>query len=200
MDTLLKTSKALSRIVYFFGKIGAWSIIGLMLVIILDVTLRRWFVIGSTKLQELEWHLHGILFLLCLGWTYLKNGHVRIELLSERMPTRKQAWIELIGISLFLMPYVAAIIMFGMDYVGFSYQFNEGSASPTGLPNRWIIKSAIVLGFIVLGLAAIARLLEVIVYIFGTDPQKEQTTLFKPEAKHIDTPNVSANHTEKGLL
>jgi TRAP-type mannitol/chloroaromatic compound transport system permease small subunit len=137
---------------------------------------------------------------LCLGWTYLKNGHVRIELLSERMPTRKQAWIELIGISLFLMPYVAAIIMFGMDYVGFSYQFNEGSASPTGLPNRWIIKSAIVLGFIVLGLAAIARLLEVIVYVFGTDQQKEQTTLFKPEAKHIDTPNVSANHIEKGLL
>ena len=178
MDSLLKISQTLSRIVRFFGKLGAWSIIGLMLIIILDITMRRWFVIGSTKLQELEWHLHGTLFLLCLGWTYLKNGHVRIELLSERMSIRSQAWIELIGITLFLIPYIAAIIIFGTDYVGFSYQFDEGSASPTGLPNRWIIKSIIVVGFIILGFAAISRLIETIIYIFGNDRQRQQTSLF----------------------
>ncbi len=180
MDILLKLSKQINRIVSFFGKLGAWSIICLMLIILLDVTLRRWFVIGSTKLQELEWHLHGILFLMCLGWAYLKNSHVRIELLSERMSSRSQAWVEMLGILLFLVPYVAAIIIFGMDYVGFSYQYNEGSASPTGLPNRWIIKSAIVVGFAVLGLAAISRLFETIVFLFGNDTQRSKTTFALP--------------------
>ncbi|UTW54204.1 TRAP transporter small permease subunit [Kordiimonas sp. SCSIO 12610] len=187
MDTLLSVSKKLNRIVTVLGKIGAWAIIGLMAIIIIDVTLRRWFVIGSTKLQELEWHLHGILFLMCLGWTYLKNGHVRIELVSERMTQRSQAWIELFGITLFLIPYVISIIVFGMDYVGFSYQFNEGSASPTGLPNRWIIKSFIIIGFIGLGLAALARLLDIIVFLFGNDEQRSQSIFASLSAKGAPT-------------
>ena len=185
MDRLLKLSTALNRFVSFFGKIGAWAIILLIITIMLDVTLRRWFVIGSTKLQELEWHLHGTLFLMSLGWAYLKNSHVRIELVSERMSERKRIWIELLGISVFLIPYVTAIIIFGFDYVGFSYEYNEGSASPTGLPNRWIIKSFIVLGFIVLGMAAISRLFECIVYLFGSVEQRKKTSIATPDDTNI---------------
>jgi TRAP-type mannitol/chloroaromatic compound transport system permease small subunit len=189
MDRLLTLSKNLNRFVSLVGKIGAWSIIGLIIVIMLDVTLRRWFVIGSTKLQELEWHLHGTLFLMCLGWAYLKNAHVRIELVSERMTARSRAWVELTGILVFLIPYVIAIIAFGFDYVDFSYRYDEGSASPTGLPNRWIIKSIIVFGFIVLGIAAISRLFECIVYLFGTSEQKLQTSLILPSDKIADNMN-----------
>ena len=199
MDRLLRLSRNLSRVVSLIGKIGAWSIIGLIVVIMLDVTLRRWFVIGSTKLQELEWHLHGALFLMCLGWAYLKNAHVRIELVSERMAARTLAWVELTGNLIFLIPYVAAIIAFGFDYVDFSYRYDEGSASPTGLPNRWIIKSLIVFGFIVLGIAAISRLLECIVYLFGTPEQKQQTSL-APSLDNLDYTVAKPDYSEERAL
>lgn len=175
MERLLTLSARLERISNAIGRIAAWAIIALVLVIMTDVVLRRWFVIGSTKLQELEWHLHGFLFLLCLGWAYTKNAHVRIELVSERLRPRTRAWIELWGCTLFLLPYVCTVLWFSYDYVSYSWAYNEASASPTGLPNRWIIKSAIVVGFAILGIAATARLLQAIVFLFGNADQAERT-------------------------
>lgn len=158
------------------AKVSVWLILILMLVIVTDVTLRRWFVIGSTKLQELEWHIHGALFLLCLGWAYTKNAHVRIELFSEKLGPCSAAAIELLGCCLFLLPYVGAILLFGYDYTAFSVEYNEASASATGLPYRWIIKSVILIGFALLGFAGIARLLEAIVFLFGPKPLAEKTS------------------------
>jgi len=177
MHSLLTLAKALERFVALIGRLSAWSIILLMLVIVADVTLRHWFVIGSTKLQELEWHLHGFLFLMCLGWAYSRNAHVRIELVSERLSRRTRAWIEGLGCLFFLLPYVAAVLWFGIDYVSYSLEYNEASASPTGLKDRWIIKSAIVAGFSVLAVSALARLLEVAVYLFG-NPALARETIF----------------------
>lgn len=182
MHALLSFARQLERLSTFMGRIGAWAIVLLMLVIITDVTLRRWFVIGSTKLQELEWHLHGALFLLCLGWAYSRNAHVRIELVSERLSARTRAWIELLGCTVFLLPYVAAILIFGADYVSYSLTYNEASASPTGLPDRWIIKAFIPLGFALLGITAISRLLNAIVFLFGTDAEAQETSFSRSHA------------------
>ncbi len=175
MQFLLSLSKKLEAISTAAGRLSVWLILVLMLVIVTDVTLRHWFVIGSTKLQELEWHLHGALFLLCLGWAYTKNSHVRIELVSEKLGAKAGAAIEALGCLLFLLPYCAAIIIFGIDYVSYSLEYNEASASATGLPNRWIIKSVIIIGFSFLTVAALARFLESVVYLFGNSPLANQT-------------------------
>ena len=66
------------------GKIAAWAGLALILVTIFDVITRRFFVLGSTKLQEAEWHLHTILFVFCLGYAYMKDAHVRIDDAHER--------------------------------------------------------------------------------------------------------------------
>ena len=67
MRQLLALEKFLSRIVMGIGRTGAWIAIPLMVIIIFDVITRRFLVLGSTKLQEGEWHLHAMLFLLCMG-------------------------------------------------------------------------------------------------------------------------------------
>ncbi|WP_262691420.1 TRAP transporter small permease subunit [Kordiimonas aestuarii] len=182
MRTLLSFSQQIERLSSIMGRIGAWAIIALMLVIITDVALRRWFVIGSTKLQELEWHLHGALFLLCLGWAYGRNAHVRIELVSERLSDRTRAWIELLGCLLFLTPYVAAILIFGADYVSYSFAYNEASASPTGLSNRWIIKAFIPIGFALLGITAVSRCINAIAFLFGDEEAARMSSFSRTHA------------------
>jgi len=179
---LFSLSKRLEAISTAIGRSSVWLILVLMLVIIADVTLRHWFVIGSTKLQELEWHLHGALFLLCLGWAYTKNAHVRIELLAERFTKRRAASVEMLGCVFFLLPYVAAILIFGYDYVAYSIQYNEASASATGLPYRWIIKSMIVVGFGALGIAALARMAECIIFLYGPQSLAKQTMFAAPHS------------------
>ncbi len=175
MTSLLKISRWFRLFADFMGRSAAWLIVALIAVIITDVTLRNWFVIGSTKLQELEWHLHGALFLLALGWAYNRNAHVRIELLSERWSPRTKAWVELLGCCAFLLPYISAVIWFGLDYVAYSIEYNESSASATGLPDRWLIKAAIPIGFAGLGCAAVSKLLQAVVYLFGTECESNET-------------------------
>jgi TRAP-type mannitol/chloroaromatic compound transport system permease small subunit len=122
-------------------------------------------------LQELEWHFHAGLFALVLGYGYIHNSHVRVDLLRENLKFRKQAWLELIGITVFLIPYLLTIIWFAWGYAVTSYDMNEVSASTVGLEHRWIIKSVLVIGLIVAGVAGIAVWLQVALVLFG-DPAR----------------------------
>ena len=169
METLTRTCEVLDRFVTRIGKIAAWAGVAIVLVTVFDVVSRRFLVLGSTKLQELEWHLHTILFAFCLGYAYIANAHVRIDLVRDRLSNRAKWWLEVAGLLLFLIPYCIVIVYFGADYVWRSFELDESSASATGLPHRWIIKSAIPLGFAVLLLAGIAVLLRNIVELFGPE-------------------------------
>lgn len=167
MPSLLRISGFLDQLTNRIGKVAAWLLVALMLVIITDVTLRHWFVIGSTKLQELEWHLHGALFLLCIAWAYNTDTHVRIELFSEKWSASARAWIEVLGCSLFLLPYALIVVWFGLDYVEYSILYGESSSSPTGLSNRWVIKATIPAGFTLLALSALSKLIKAATFLFG---------------------------------
>ena len=166
---LLVISNKLENFLEFIGKIGAWLAIPLIGIIIFDIISRRFFVLGSTKLQEMEWHLHAALFLLALGYAYLKNSHVRIEVIRESFSTKLKSILEILGVLIFVLPYTGLIIYFGLDFVSRSYQINEVSAALTGLSHRWIIKSFIPMGMAFLWLSGISVLLRNIVYLIATN-------------------------------
>ena len=167
METLLRFGSFLDRWIVRIGKIAAWSSLALIAVIIFDVITRRFLVLGSTKLQELEWHIHTVLFMFCLGFAYMKDAHVRIDLVRERLGERTQWWIELIGCVLFLAPYCIIVLYFGVDWWDRSFEVNETSDSATGLPYRWLIKAVLPLAFIVLLTSAIAMSIRKIIELFG---------------------------------
>lgn len=172
--TLLIVSNKLESFLEFIGKIGAWLAIPLIGIIIFDIISRRFFVLGSIKLQEMEWHLHAALFLLALGYAYLKNSHVRIEVIRESFGTKLKAILEILGVLIFVLPYTGLIIYFGLDFVSRSYQINEVSAALTGLSHRWIIKSFIPLGMGFLWLAGISVLLRNIVYLVAINRRDKE--------------------------
>lgn len=191
METLTRTCEILDRLVTRIGKVAAWAGVAIVLVTVFDVISRRFFVLGSTKLQELEWHLHTILFAFCIGYAYIANAHVRIDLVRDRLSERAKWWLEVAGLVVFLIPYCIVIVYFGTDFVWRSLGLDESSSSATGLPHRWIIKSAIPLGFAVLLLAGIAVLLRKIVELFG--PEHLRTRLKgeeEAEDAHLNPPLV----------
>ena len=167
MQQLVALEKFLSRIVMGIGRAGAWIAIPLMVIILFDVITRRFLVLGSTKLQEGEWHLHAMLFLLCMGFVYLRDGHVRIDLMRERMSSRTRSWVEFIGCLLFAIPYCLIVAWFSIDFVERSWHLNEASDSATGLPYRWAIKAFMPIGMFTLLLAGIVVLLRRFIDLFG---------------------------------
>ncbi len=191
-ERLHRGARAIERMLTLIGRGAAWSAVLLAGVIVFDVILRRWFVFGSTRLQELEWHLHGALFLLTLGYAYLKGAHVRIEILHERWNSRTRALVEAAGLLFLLFPFLGALLWFGWDYVAMSVAIGERSPSPTGLPARWIIKSVMLAGIALLGLAGGARLIEAVIHLFGPAPLAERTDFARPETTetHFDEERI----------
>ena len=168
----------LDALVSFVGKAAAWLFVPLMLVIVYDVTQRKIlefypnyldtvFAFSSTKLQELEWHLHAVLFLFCLGYAYLKDAHVRIELVRERLSPNARVWMELVGGFIFLLPYCYLVVKFGFTFAERSFSADEVSAAQTGLSHRWIIKGTLSFGFALLALAGISSILKSLVYLYA---------------------------------
>lgn len=189
---LLTLSYALRRFVDTVGKIGAWMAVPLVLITVLDVLIRKmvwkdsaghidgvqiWLVnnvsqyFGSTLLQELEWHFHTALFALVLGYGYIYNTHVRVDLIRENLSFRKKIWIEFIGLTMFTLPYCVIVAYFAYIYAYDSFMISEQSASTIGLTNRWIIKSVLVFGLVVAFSAALAVWLQMLLVIVG-DPNR----------------------------
>lgn len=159
-------SRRIDRLLAAVGRATSYIWLILLLVIVVNVLLRYALSEGRIELEELQWHLYSIGFLLGLSYAYQADTHIRVDLLHERLQPRTQAWIELYGILLFLLPFIALVLIYAMPFVASSFALNEVSPSPGGLPLRWLIKAALPVGFALLLLAVLSRLIRVWHYLF----------------------------------
>ena len=194
LPTVIRVSEALRHFVDTVGRGASWLFVPLIVITVFDVVARKlvwiqiWLVstfgriFESTLLQELEWHLHTALFALVLGYGYIWNSHVRVDLVRESLSFRKKAWLEFIGLTFFLLPYCVVVIYFAFNYAYSSYAIGEISASQVGLTHRWIIKGILVLGLIMAALAGIAVWLQIAIVLWGPqDVRFRLMTLEWPE-------------------
>jgi TRAP-type mannitol/chloroaromatic compound transport system permease small subunit len=149
------------------GRVISWLVLAMVLVIGYDVVMRYLFSTGSVALQELEWHLFALLFLLGAAYTFKHNGHVRVDIFynSRHMNKHHRAWVDLLGGLFFLTPFCLLIIISSIPFITNSFVIAEGSPDPGGLPWRFLLKSAIPLGFSLLLLQGIAHMLRSIVVL-----------------------------------
>ncbi len=175
----LRLSERLRRMVDLIGRFGSWFMVPLVLITVFDLGLRKtgevqlWLVenvsaiFGSTLLQELEWHSHTVLFTLVLGYGYIWNSHVRVDLVRENLAFRSKAWLEFIGLTFFLIPYLSVLAYFAFIYTYDSWAIGEISASLVGLSHRWIIKSFLAAGIVMAIVAGVSVWLQVAIALFG---------------------------------
>jgi TRAP-type mannitol/chloroaromatic compound transport system permease small subunit len=175
----IRISDGLRSFIDLVGRWASWLFLPLIIITVFDVAARKliwlqiWLVenlgriFGSTLLQELEWHFHTALFALVLGYGYIWNAHVRVDLVRENLAFRKKAWLELFGLTFFMIPYCLIVIWFATIYAYDSWAIHEISASQVGLTNRWIIKGILVFGLIVAALSGVAVWLQVAIVLWG---------------------------------
>ena len=192
MEALLKLSDGIDAIVSRIGKWAALLAIPLMLTIMFDVNQRKFGGQGSIKLQELEWHLHTGLFMLCFGFGYIRDSHVRIELIRDNLRPRTRAIVEMIGAIICILPFCALVIYFGYDFVLRSFENHEVSASTTGLTHRWLIKSTIPIGFGLLAMAGFSVFLKCYVFVFGPSNLRSRAGHYVGATHHADLGNEAA--------
>ena len=169
LDDLPETglSRRLDRFVRRIGDAASWTWVVLLAVVVLNVLLRYVFGEGRIEFEEIQWHLYAAGFLVALGYALESDDHIRVDFLHERMSQRLQAWVELYGILLLLLPFVSLVLFHSLPFIAHSFAQGEVSAAPGGLPGRWVIKSTLFLGFALLGVAAVSRLVRVASFLFG---------------------------------
>lgn len=147
------------------GKATSWLTLLLVLVIVIDVILRYSLSITSAASFELEWHLFAGIFLLGAAYTLQQDKHVRVDVFYDRFSDKTKAWVNFIGALILLMPFCAIAFWESLSFVYSAYQLGETSPQPGGLPMRWIIKSTIPLGFLLLGLQGISSITKSLITI-----------------------------------
>jgi TRAP-type mannitol/chloroaromatic compound transport system permease small subunit len=176
MRALLSISNGIDAVLGLIARIFGWCFVLMAIVICFDVVSRKFgfqlelfgIDLGSTRLQELEWHLHAALFLSWIGYCYVRNAHVRIDVFTGALSPRKQAWLELIGCLVFALPYVIVALPYAWDFFRDAYRQGEASSAPNGLPARYVIKFFLWFGFATILAAVISVFIRRFVYLFGT--------------------------------
>jgi TRAP-type mannitol/chloroaromatic compound transport system permease small subunit len=114
MRGLLALSNGINTVLRTIAFAGSWFALACIFTICFDVVTRKFGLqlsvggidFGSTRLQELEWHFHAMLFLTWIGYVYVKDNHVRIDIATGGLSARKQAWLEVFGCIVFALPYL----------------------------------------------------------------------------------------------
>ena len=141
----------------WIGRAVAWLTLVMVLITVYDVIMRYIFHAGSVAIVEAEIHLFAMNFLLAAGWTFLNDGHVRVDLVYTRLNRKKKAWIDLLGSLLFCIPYCMLIIWSVWPFLVDSWSVRECSPDPGGLPCRYVLKACIPLAFLLIAAQAISQ-------------------------------------------
>jgi TRAP-type mannitol/chloroaromatic compound transport system permease small subunit len=181
----LAVADAIDAVVSRIGAAAGWLMIALMVVTLFDVVSRRFFVLGSTMLQELEWHLHTMNFCLAIGFAYLRDAHVRIDVVRESLSPRRRAWIEVAGGLFLILPFCVVVFLVSVQFVEMSWAAGERSSSGMGLDHRWAIKSFVPLAMVLLALATVAVLIRNLLLLLGPPAVRARLAALHPLDKPV---------------
>ncbi|MES9898362.1 MAG: TRAP transporter small permease subunit [Sedimenticola sp.] len=174
--SLLRLEQILDRFSDWLGILAAALFVLLLFNVFYDVIMRYIFNDVSIGMQELEWHLYSMIFLLGVPYALRHGGHVRVDLIYERLSLNKRAWIDLFGTLLFLLPFTALVAWYGVNFTIESWQLGERSGDPGGLHYRWLIKSMIPIAFTAMFLSGIGLVLHSINTLRGLHKDELEET------------------------
>lgn len=174
MDFWLKISRKLDRLSEIIGAGAGWMILLMVLIGAYNAVVRylgRFFGwnLSSNAYLELQWYLFSLTFLLGGAYALRRGAHVRVDVLYGRLSARGQAWINLVGSLIFLLPFCFFSLWVSWPSVRNSWAIREISSDPDGLP-RYPIKAMILVGFVLLILQAVSEIVKQIAVLRGVEP------------------------------
>lgn len=175
MPALLQLSRAIDRLSEFVGRWVAWLVLAAVLVSAGNAISRKAFNLSSNAFLEIQWYLFAAVFLLASGYTLMRQEHVKIDVLSGRFSKRTQIWIDIVGICVFLFPFIVVIIKLSMPLVINAFVTKEMSSNASGLI-RWPVFALLPAGMFLLGLQGVSELIKRVAFLKGLipDPSKKQ--------------------------
>ncbi len=166
LRALLKLSGLIDAVNDGIGKLTYWLVLVAVVVSSGNAVIRYTLNTSSNAWLELQWYLFSAVFLLCAGYTFLRNEHIRIDIVIGRFSKRVQSWVDIFGILFFMFPMTILIMVLSWPMFWDSYVSNEMSSDAGGLV-RWPAKLLVPVGFFLLTAQGVSELIKRIAYLTG---------------------------------
>ena len=170
MESLYKLEHLINKISGAVGWLAGWLCVVMIGVVFTDVITRYFFHGGSIAMQELEWHLFAAIFLLGAAYVVREDANVRADIIYARLQPRHKAIIDICGYIIFVIPMCTLILYSSWDFVSYSYQLQEVSSDPGGLPYRFAFKALLPIGYGLVLFQSLAEILRNIRLLMNQHP------------------------------
>ena len=137
----------LDRISTATGRAASWLTLFMVLVTFVVVVMRYVFDAGLIWVQESVTWMHATVFMLGAAYTLRDEEHVRVDVFYRNMSPRRRAWVDLLGVAIFLLPLCLFLAWNSFDFVMQSWRIREMSRESGGLPYPFVplLKSSLLL-------------------------------------------------------
>jgi len=175
MQGLLKLSNGIDWLSERIGRTLFWLVLVAVLISAGNAIIRKAFDTSSNAWLEVQWYLFSAIFLLCAGYTLLRNEHVRIDVLLHRLPKRTQIKIDIFGFICFLLPFALLLVYLSWPLFIKAFISKEMSENAGGLI-RWPVYMLAPIGFALLSLQGVSELIKRFAFLQGLidDPTRKK--------------------------
>ncbi|MGB5687685.1 MAG: TRAP transporter small permease subunit [Woeseiaceae bacterium] len=137
----------IDRISTASGQAAAWLTLVMVVITFVIVVMRYVFDAGLIWVQESVVWMHAVVFMLGAAYTLGAEEHVRVDVFYGTMGARRRAWVDLIGVLIFLLPLCVFLGWASFDFVMQSWSIGESSRESGGLPYPFVplLKSVLLL-------------------------------------------------------
>lgn len=178
---LINICKKFEKTLSVSGRLAGWLIIPMLVTVAMSIvaSLIGWnsffswemdvFLFGSSvtvnTLLDLQWHIFLMIVMLGGAYALVEDSHVSVDLFSAGFSPRWKMLTTILGDVLFLAPFCIAMLWFSWGFTVSSYVSGEGS-SYGGLLDRWFVKAFLPLGFFLMLMAGLSRIIRLSCQIF----------------------------------
>ncbi len=166
MNFLLASAHWIDRLNHRIGHAASWAVLLACVISAGNAVSRYALDLSSNGWLEIQWYLFGGTVMLGAATVLCRNEHVRVDLLYGRLPAKWRAWIDLLGLAFFLLPFTLLVAYLAWPFFVDSWVQQEMSSNDGGLI-RWPIKLAIPLGFALLSLQGVSEVIKRIAFLAG---------------------------------
>ena len=154
-------NSVLDRLSVVVGRAASWLTLFMVVVTFVVVVLRYVFDVGFIWVQESIIWMHAVVFMLGAAYTLQAEEHVRVDVFYRNMSERRRAWVDLVGVLVFLLPLCVFLAWNSVDFVVQSWRIGESSREPGGLPYPFfpLLKTVILLMPILVALQGVSLFL-----------------------------------------
>jgi len=151
------------------GNVFMWLSVTIVLVCFWVVVERYLFQNTRLWMQDLYPWMNGVMFTSVAGYALYRNDHVRVDIFFRPASTLRKAWLDLLGICIFLMPFAWVVWSYCYTFVERSIRLGEASANPGGMPGLFVLKSFILVFAVVIAMQGVAMAIRSILIIAGRE-------------------------------